>query len=73
MGIVFIKGTVTGPTGKQETLKFLVDAGVAYTLLPGSVWRRRRVEADGFCQMGSGGRHDGRAEAVGVPHRASPG
>ena len=39
MGIVFIEGTVTGPTGKQATLKFLADSGVAYTRLPGRVWR----------------------------------
>jgi clan AA aspartic protease len=39
MGIVFVEGTVTGPTGKQATLKFLVDSGATYTLLPSRVWR----------------------------------
>jgi len=39
MGVVFVKGTVTGPTGKQATLKFLVDSGATYTLLPNKVWR----------------------------------
>jgi clan AA aspartic protease len=39
MGVVFIEGTVTGPTGKQATLKFLVDSGATYTLLPNRVWR----------------------------------
>jgi len=39
MGLVFIEGTVTGPTGKQATLKFLVDSGATYTLLPLEVWR----------------------------------
>jgi len=39
MGVVFVEGTVTGPTGKQARLKFLVDYGAAYTLLPKKVWR----------------------------------
>jgi len=39
LGIVFLEGTVTGPTGKQATLKFLVDSGATYTLLPRRVWR----------------------------------
>jgi predicted aspartyl protease len=30
---------VTGPTGEQESLRFLVDSGVMYTLLPRRVWR----------------------------------
>jgi hypothetical protein len=34
MGIVFIEGTVTGPTGKQAKLRFLVDSGATYTLAP---------------------------------------
>jgi len=39
MGVVFVEGTVTGPTGKQATLKFLVDSGATYTLLPRKIWR----------------------------------
>jgi clan AA aspartic protease len=39
MGVVFVEGTVTGPTGKKATLKFLVDSGATYTLLPNKVWR----------------------------------
>jgi clan AA aspartic protease len=39
MGVLFIEGTVTGPRGKQATLKFLVDSGATYTLLPRKVWR----------------------------------
>ena len=39
MGVVFVEGTVTGPTRKQATLKFLVDSGASYTLLPKKVWR----------------------------------
>jgi clan AA aspartic protease len=39
MGLTYIEGTVTGPTGKQATLEFLVDSGAMYTLLPWKVWR----------------------------------
>jgi predicted aspartyl protease len=39
MGVVFLDATVTGPKGKQQTLKFLVDSGVMYTLLPLKAWR----------------------------------
>jgi predicted aspartyl protease len=39
MGLVYVKGTVSGPTGKQATLKFLVDSGATYTLLPNKTWR----------------------------------
>ena len=39
MGIVFVEGTVTGPSGHQESLKFLVDSGASYTLLPNDTWR----------------------------------
>ena len=39
MGLIHIEGTVTGPNGKQATVKFLVDSGATYTLLPQKVWR----------------------------------
>jgi len=39
MGITYIKGMVTGPTGKRETVQFLVDSGATYTLLPEEVWK----------------------------------
>jgi len=39
MELTHIEGTVTGPKGKQATLKFLVDSGATYTLLPEKVWR----------------------------------
>ena len=38
MGITYIKGDVTGPKGKRATLRFLVDSGATYTLLPESTW-----------------------------------
>ena len=37
MGITYVEGVVTGPTGKQATLRFLVDSGATYTLVPHDV------------------------------------
>lgn len=34
MGLTHIEGVVTGPTGKKATVRFLVDSGATYTLLP---------------------------------------
>jgi clan AA aspartic protease len=39
MGITCIEGVVTGSTGKQATVRFLVDSGATYTLLPYDVWQ----------------------------------
>jgi predicted aspartyl protease len=39
MGIVYIEGVATGPTGKQATVNFLVDSGATYTLLPEKQWQ----------------------------------
>ena len=45
MGLVYVQGTVTGPTGQQASLEFLGDSGAAYTLLPHDTWRSIRLEA----------------------------
>lgn len=39
MGLTYVEGTATGPTGKQATLEFLVDSGAKYTLLPEATWK----------------------------------
>jgi len=39
MGIVYITGKVRGPTGKEEEVRFLVDSGATYTLLPEKIWK----------------------------------
>jgi clan AA aspartic protease len=39
VGITFIEGQVKGPSGKQESVKFLVDSGATYSLLPKTVWQ----------------------------------
>lgn len=40
MGVTYVKGTLTGANGKQETLEFLVDSGATYTLVPDGVWQK---------------------------------
>ena len=40
MGVTYIEGTARGPTGKHEIVRFLVDSGATYTLLPEPVWKR---------------------------------
>ena len=39
MGITYIKGEVTASKGKRATVRFLVDSGATYTLLPETTWR----------------------------------
>jgi len=39
MGITYVEGVVTGPSGKQATVRFLVDSGATYTLLSYDDWR----------------------------------
>lgn len=45
MGITYIEGVVTGPTGKQAIVRFLVDSGAPYTLLPSEDWRAIRLSS----------------------------
>ena len=34
MGITYIEGVVSGLEGRQATVRFLVDSGATYSLLP---------------------------------------
>ena len=38
MGITYVEGQVKGPSGKQKNVKFLVDSGATYSLLPKVAW-----------------------------------
>ncbi len=38
MGITFIDALVSGPSGRQRSVRFLVDSGATYSLLPHAVW-----------------------------------
>ena len=39
MGVTFVEGVVRGPRD-NATVRFLVDSGATYTLLPYDVWRQ---------------------------------
>lgn len=39
MGISYVEGTVRGPAGAEATVRFLIDSGATYSLLPDPVWR----------------------------------
>lgn len=39
MGLTFVDGMVKGPTGKRRKVRFLVDSGASYSLLPLRVWK----------------------------------
>lgn len=38
MGITYVEGKVKGPLG-EETVRFLIDSGATYTVLPEKVWK----------------------------------
>lgn len=46
VGLTYIRGTVTGPTGETAALDFLIDSGANYTLLPEEAWRRLGLAPD---------------------------
>ena len=39
MGLTFVEALVTGPTRKSRTVRFLVDSGAVYSLLPAAAWK----------------------------------
>ena len=44
MEITYIEGTVRGPKGKEEQVRFLVDSGATYSLLLERVWKSVELE-----------------------------
>ena len=40
MGIIYIHGKVQGPTGKEAEVRFLIDSGATYSLLPKPIWEK---------------------------------
>ena len=39
VGISYVQGTVRGPAGAEASVRFLIDSGATYSLLPEPVWR----------------------------------
>ena len=44
MGISYVQGTVGGPTGVTAEVRFLIDSGAMYSLLPDAVWKAIGLE-----------------------------
>ena len=40
MGITYVEGQVSGPTGVTVSVRFLMDSGAMYSLLAESDWKR---------------------------------
>jgi clan AA aspartic protease len=38
VGISYVEGTVRGPGGTEHRVRFLIDSGATYSLLPEPVW-----------------------------------
>jgi predicted aspartyl protease len=39
MGVTYVEGTVTGVNDKKTTVRFFMDSGATYTLLPHKAWK----------------------------------
>jgi len=39
VGLTYIEGVVTGPAGASRSVRFMVDSGAKYSLLPVADWR----------------------------------
>ena len=50
MGITYINGFVRGPSGEVE-VRFLVDSGVTYTLLPENIWKTIGLEPKRYIEF----------------------
>jgi len=44
MGVVYVEGKVRRPTGKERNVRFWVDSGATYSLLPELVWKAIELE-----------------------------
>ena len=39
MGLTFVEATVSNPEGESSDIRFLVDSGATYTVLPAGTWQ----------------------------------
>jgi clan AA aspartic protease len=39
VGISYVEGTVQGPAGTEQRVRFLIDSGATYSMLPEAVWK----------------------------------
>jgi len=47
MGISHVEAVVSGPSGRQAKVRFLVDGGATYSVLPAATWQDLGLEAQG--------------------------
>ena len=40
LGLTYVSGTVTGLSKKSAHVRFLIDSGASYTLLPKKIWKK---------------------------------
>jgi len=45
MGITYVEGQVKGSNGKEESIRFLVDSGATYSVLPQKIWQSIGLES----------------------------
>ena len=45
VGATYVVGRVTGPAGQEAEVRFLVDSGAMYSLLPHEFWRKLGLSA----------------------------
>ncbi len=45
MGITYIEGQVRGPAGKEAQVRFLIDSGATYSVLPQTTWQTIGLDA----------------------------
>ncbi len=46
MGLTYVNGNVTGPRGESAGVRFLVDSGATYSLLPHQTWTKLGIEPE---------------------------
>ena len=58
MGVIYIDGVATGPTAKKATVRFLVDSGATYSLIPHRDWQQIELRAKRPVSFAAGRWHD---------------
>jgi clan AA aspartic protease len=51
MGITYVEGRVSSDKGREEELRFLVDSGANYTVLPKPVWKKLKLKPKRVAQF----------------------
>lgn len=72
MSIFYVDGRIKGPRGKEEDVRFLIDSGATYSLLPRPVWEAIELRPKRDLSFGTRRWNNGREIGVGgIPYLAS--